>query len=189
MTYVLDTNVVIAALNSDERVSDRLRFAAVDEIIIPLIVYMESLSYETLLKRLQNTGSSEGVVLLSSIISVLLICSVFLFNWVKLEKLNFNSGKNTVRVLFISALTVYVAVSFIVTGVFFGKVLSNHILYLVNIIIVILLMQQNGYPFFSNPGTGVNKRTLILLPAILMVILLLGLILVNIHGEIGGANH
>lgn len=157
-------------------------------ILIPLIVYMESLSYETLLKRLQNMGSSEGVVLHSSIISGLLICSVFIFNWVKLEKLKFNSGKNSVRVLFISALTVYVAVSFIVTGVFFGKVLSNHILYLVNIIIVILLMQKNDYPFFSNPETGIDKRTLILLPAILIVILLLGLILVNIHGEIGGAN-
>lgn len=158
-------------------------------VIIPLIVFMESLSYETLLKRLQNTGSSEGIVLLSSIVSCLLICSVFLINGVKLERIKFNSREKDVRLLFISVLVAYVAVSFIVTGVFFGKVLSNHVLYVVNIFIVLLLLRKAESPFFDFPETGVSRRFLILLPVIIIVILLLGLILVNIHGEISGANH
>ncbi len=157
-------------------------------VIVPLIVFKESLSYDTLLKRLQNTGSSEGVVLLSSIVSGLLICSVFIINWVKLENVKFISGKNQVRLLFISLLTAYVAVSFIVTGVFFGNVLSNHILYVVNIIVLLLLLQRNRNHFFEKQETGVNKRLLILLPAIGFVILLLAIILINIHDEIGGAN-
>jgi len=158
-------------------------------VIIPLIVFMESLSYETLLKRLQNIGGSEEIVLLSSIVSGLLICSVFLINWVKFEKVSFNSGKSQVTFLFISLFSAYVAVSFIVTGIFFGKVLSNHILYLVNIFIVLLLLRKSESPFFDKPETGVSRRFLILLPLVIAVILLLGLILVNIHGEISGANH
>ncbi len=157
-------------------------------VIIPLIVFKESLSYETLLKRLENVGSSEGVVLLSSIVSGLLICLVFIINGVKLEKIRFNSGKRAVGSLFISWLLAYVVVSFIVTGIFFGKVLSNHILYLVNLIVIILLLLKNGNPFFPEPETGVNKRLWILLPAVIIVILILAIILVNIHGEISGAN-
>ena len=43
MTYVLDTNVVIAAINGDQRVLERLRSAALDEILIPLVVIGELL--------------------------------------------------------------------------------------------------------------------------------------------------
>jgi len=43
LTYVLDTNVVIAALNGNERVLERLRSAALGEILIPLVVIAELL--------------------------------------------------------------------------------------------------------------------------------------------------
>jgi len=43
LTYVLDTNVVIAAINGDQRVLERLRSAALDEILIPLVVIGELL--------------------------------------------------------------------------------------------------------------------------------------------------
>ena len=43
MTYVLDTNVVIAAINGDQRVLERLRSAKVEETIIPLVVVAELL--------------------------------------------------------------------------------------------------------------------------------------------------
>jgi hypothetical protein len=43
LTYVLDTNLVIAGMNGDERVLERLRSAALDEVIIPLVVIAELL--------------------------------------------------------------------------------------------------------------------------------------------------
>jgi tRNA(fMet)-specific endonuclease VapC len=43
LTYVLDTNVVIAALNGDQRVLERLRSATLDEVLIPLLVIGELL--------------------------------------------------------------------------------------------------------------------------------------------------
>jgi len=157
-------------------------------VIIPLIVYLESLLYNTLLERLKDFAGSEGVVMFSSIFSGLLICSVALFGWVKMERVKFMFGKNTVLILFVSFITTYVTVSFVVTGAFFGNILSNHVLYAVNIIVVVILMQKNRNPFSVKLKTGINPEFLFLIVSTLIVIVLLTSLLINIHGELGGSH-
>ena len=158
-------------------------------VIIPLIVYIESLSYNTLLERLKSFAGSEGVVMFSSIFSGLLICSVALFGWVKMEKVRFMFEKNTVWILFVLFLIAYVAISFVVTGAFFGSILSNHVLYVVNIIVVLILLRKNRNPFCSELKSVVTRRFLYLMLSALILIVLLTVILINIHGELGGSNN
>jgi len=157
-------------------------------VIIPLIVYIESLSYNTLLERLKSFAGKEGVVMFSSIFSGLLICSVALFGWVKMEKVRFMFEKSTVWILFVLFLTAYVAISFVVTGAFFGNILSNHVLYVVNIVVVLVLLQKNRNPFFSELKSDVTRRFLYLMVSALILIVLLAVFLINIHGELGGSH-
>jgi hypothetical protein len=106
-----------------------------------------------------------------------------------MEKDKFMFEKNSVWMLFVLFFTAYVAISFVVTGAFFGSILSNHVLYVVNIIVVLILLRKNRNPFFKTLKSKVNPGFLYFLLATLILILLLTLILINIHGEIGGSNN
>jgi len=148
-------------------------------VIIPLIVYIESLSYNTLLERLKSFAGDESVVMFSSIFSGLLVCSVALFGWVTMEKVKFMFAKKTVWLLFVLFFTAYVAVSFVVTGAFFGSISSNHVIYVINIIVVIILLRKSRPPFFSELNESVHRKFYILLLSVLILIAMLAAILTH----------
>jgi hypothetical protein len=158
-------------------------------IIIPLIVFQQSLSIDVLVERLGNSGVDEQTALLSSIIAGLLICLVIVFNVVKFEKSKFSFTKTTVFFIYLTFISVYVAVSFIVTGIFGGKVLFNHILYVVNICVVLFLLSKIQDPFLKEPDSGITEKHLQVLIIVLVFIVLLAVLLVNVHGELGGSNN
>ena len=158
-------------------------------IFIPVIVYQQSLSVEVLTERLGNSGIDGKTALLSSIISGLLICLIILYYVVKFEKSKFTFTKNTVFTVFASFISVYVAVSFIVTGVFAGMVHFNHILYVVNIGIILSLLRLIQNPFSKEANSDLMRRHLQVLAIVLIVIVLLAFVLVNIHGEISGSHN
>ena len=148
-------------------------------VIIPLIVYIESLSYNTLLERPKSFAGDESVVMFSSIFSGLLVCSVALFGWVTMEKVKFMFAKKTVWLLFVLFFTAYVAVSFVVTGAFFGSISSNHVIYVINIIVVIILLRKSRPPFFSELNESVHRKFYILLLSVLILIAMLAAILTH----------
>ena len=158
-------------------------------IFIPVIVYQQSLSVQVLTERLGNSGIDGKTALLSSIISGLLICLVIIYYVVKFEKSKFTFTKNTVFAVFASFISVYVAVSFIVTGVFAGVVHFNHILYVVNIGVVLALFYRIQNPFSKEVNPDLKPQHLQVLTVVLIIIVLLAFVLVNIHGELGGSHN
>ena len=106
-----------------------------------------------------------------------------------MEKIKFTLEKRTVQLLYVMFIATYVAISFIVTGVFFGKVSFNHVLYVVNIIIILFLIRQNYNPVFEQVKSGVKRKQLIVLASVIVLIMFLAFVLINIHGELGGAQH
>ena len=158
-------------------------------IIIPVIVFQQSLSIQVLSERLANAGIDAKTALLSSIVSGLLICLVILFYIVKFEKAKFSFSKNTVFLVYLMFITAYVAVSFIVTGIFAGKILSNHLLYLVNIGVVIVLLGRVQSPFSNVLSSDLKLKYLRALGLVLTAIVVLAVLLINMHGELGGSHN
>ena len=158
-------------------------------IIIPLIVFQQSLSIQVLSERLSNMGIDGKTALLSSIISGLLIYLVIVFYVVKFEKTKFSFTKNTVFLIYLTFISVYVAVSFIVTGVFAGEVLSNHILYVVNIGVVLALLYRIQDPFSKELISGLTKKHLQMIALVLILVVFLAFVLINVHGELNGSHN
>lgn len=158
-------------------------------VIIPFIVYMESLSYSSLSERLKSLSGSERLIWLSCVVAILLICAVAFFYVVKMEKVKFKLERKTVWIFFLLFFAAYVAESFIVTGLFFGSLLSNHLLYLVNIIVVVILLRTERDPIISNQKPVLTRNLLFLFSVALLIIILLSVLLVNIHGELNGSHN
>ena len=156
-------------------------------IFIPLIVFQQSMTIPALTERLDNSGIDEKTAIFSSIVAVLLIFLVFILYVVKFEKTKFSFTKRTVLFIYLSFISVYVAISFIVSGVFAGSVPFNHVLFVVNIGIVLILLRLVSNPFSKELNSGLKRKHLLVLAITLIVIVLLALILVNIHGELGGS--
>ncbi len=156
-------------------------------IFFPVLVFQQSLSFDTLAERLGSSGIDGGIASASTVIAGLLIFLMAVLFVLKLESSKFNITKNTVLLVLLTFISVYVAVSFIVTGVLAGVVLSNHILYILNIVIVIILLRGNQNPFSTELTSVFTKNNIFFLVLVLIVILLRALILVNFHGELGGA--
>ena len=156
-------------------------------IIIPIIVFQQSMSIKVLFERLGNSGIGEKTALLSSIITGLLICLAIVFYVVKFEKAKFSFTKNTVFFTYLTFISVYVAISFIVSGIFAGKVPFNHVLYVVNIGVVLVLLRRIQTPFSSELNSGIKRKYIQVMAMIIIVIVLLAILLVNIHGGLGGS--
>ncbi len=155
-------------------------------IFFPVIVFQQSMSFDTLAERLGGSGIEVGLANASAIITGLLICLIAIFYVLKLEKSKFNITKNIVFLLYLTFFSVYVAISFIVSGVLGGVILSNHVLYVLNIAVILILLRRNQSPFSNTLTSVLTKKHGFYLAFILTVILLLASILVNVHGELGG---
>ncbi len=156
-------------------------------IFFPAIVFQQSLSLDTLAERLGGSGIDGGIAAASTIVSAILICAAIVFYVWKFEKTKFSFSKKSVFLIYIIFISLYVFVSFIVTGVLAGIVLSNHILYVLNIVVVLIVLRSNQNPFSNELNSVLTKEHLLFLVLVLTSILLLALILVNFHGELGGA--
>lgn len=153
-------------------------------VIIPLIVFKESLTYSSISERLKSLPGSEGIVWLSSVVAILLIGAVALFYFVKMEKLKFKLERKTIWMFFLLLFAAYVAESFIVTGLFFGNILSNHLLYLANIIVVVILLRTDRDPIIGNQEPVLTLSLLVLFSVAILIIILLTVLLINVHGEL-----
>ncbi|HPE76232.1 MAG TPA: hypothetical protein PLC80_09085 [Draconibacterium sp.] len=156
-------------------------------IFFPVLVFQQSMLFDALAERLGGSGIEVGLANASTIISGLLICFMAVFYILKLENLKFNITKKTVFLLFITFISVYVAISFIVSGVLGGVIPSNHVLYVLNIAVILIMLYRNQSPFSNALTSALTKKHAIFIALTLAVILLLAVILVNIHGELGGS--
>lgn len=160
-------------------------------LIIPFIVYNESLSIGKLTERLGNAGIDSGTAFKSSILALLFIGITGLGYIYKAEKDRYNFRRNTVFQFYIVLFSVYVAVSFVATGILGAQIHLNHILYVVNMLVAAVLLFKVGNPFITvdeNASTFKPKHWLVFV-IVLLVIVLLSLLLVNMHGELAGSHN
>jgi hypothetical protein len=156
-------------------------------VLIPLVVFQQSMTIPLLTERLGNSGIDANTAMISSILTVLLICLVIIFYVVKFEKTKFSFTQNTLFWIFLTFIAIYVAISFIVSGVLAGHIPFNHVLYVVNIIVVVALWRLVQSPFTSALNHDVKRIYWQMLAMVLIIIVLLALLLVNINGGLGGA--
>ncbi len=157
-------------------------------VFIPLIVYRESLAYEHFIKRLGELINLESVATIStSLVGIVLLgMSVFLFWKMKEGKY----VKKDVVLFFFIYLSVYIFISYAITGLFAGKTELNHHLYILNIILIFILLKQNKPAIFEILTDHVHaKKWLTYLIIILVFIAILAVIAINSHGELGGSHN
>jgi len=156
---------------------------------IPFINLIDSMGYHTLLERIKDPVNPETTAMLSTILGTLIMTAVAVIGYFKYSKGTGGFGRNDVLMLFAVYLAAYILVSYIVVGVFAGRFPSNHQLYWVNFIVILLLARKQFSPFFADLLKDLNlNRWLYLLVGAIVVIMLLAFILVNSHGIMGGAH-
>ena len=171
-----------------ERWESRLSMLAVF-VIIPFIILIDALGYNTLMERIKDLINPETTAMLSTLFSILIIFSVAIIGWYKFSKSGTGFERKDILVLFIVYLTAYILISYIFSGVFAGRFPSNHQLYVVNFAVILWLAGKQFTPFFGNPlSTMPVSRWFLFLLGIVIIIMFLAFISVNTHGVMGGAH-
>ncbi len=160
-------------------------------ILIPFIVFNESLTFGKLEERLGNSGIDAGTALISSIASFLVMLAMVVYAAVKLESKYFELNRKSATGLFLVVFSAYIIVSFLVTGALGGQFHSNHFLYLLNLLAAIVLMIRVSNPFvlIAEHDQAIGKKHMFFLVTVLVFIILLAFVLINMHGELGGSHN
>lgn len=156
-------------------------------VFFPLVVFQQSMTIPVLTERMGNAGIDAETAMFSSILAGLLICLVIFCYAVKFEKTKFSFTKNTLFWIYLIFMVAYVTISFIVSGILAGKVPFNHVLYVVNIVVIVILLRSVQSPFSKELNHNLHRIHWQTLAVVLTAIVLLALLLVNIHGELSGA--
>ncbi len=156
-------------------------------VFIPLVVFQQSMTVPVLTERLGNSGIDANTAMISSILTGLLICLVIIFYVAKFEKTKFSFTKGAVLIIYISFFSVYVTISSIVSGIFAGNVTFNHILYVINIGVVLILLTRIQSPFSVELNSEVKQAHWMVFAMVLISVIVLAFVLVNLHGELGGS--
>lgn len=154
-------------------------------VFIPLIVYRESLSYDTLLKRLGELSNIVSVTSTSTIAAILILLTMALLLIWKLNKTSFDKS-DIVLFLFVY-LGVYIGMSYIVTGLFAGNFHINHHLYILNVIVLIIFIKGNKYGVSMESTNRIQAfKWLGYFLALVVLLMLLAYIATSVHGELPG---
>lgn len=154
-------------------------------VFIPLIVYRESLSYDTLLKRLGELPNIVSVTSTSTIAAALILLTMALILIWKLNKSSFEK-RDVVLFLFVY-LGVYIVMSYLVTGLFAGDLHVNHHLYILNVLILFMLIKGNKYEVSVETINGIHAyKWLGYFLVLVLFLALLAFIATSVHGELPG---
>ncbi len=157
-------------------------------IMIPMIVYRESLRLEHFLGRLGDIPNLESVAAISTETVVLLLFVMMAGLYWKLRTPGHN--RNDVRLTLYVYLIVYMIASYLVTGLFAGHAELNHHLYIVNLLVIYLLSRKETNAMLDTVTDRVEpRRWFVYLVVIIVILSILSVILVNNHGELGGAHN
>ncbi len=158
-------------------------------VFIPLIVFVNSRFYDVLTGNTDDIKNLNEVTHAAGILSAIIIILMAAAGWVKTVKSGNSFGRKDVMFLFLLYFTVYIFISYGVTGAFSGVFHLNHHLYVANLIVVMVLLGMKYPAFFHEPGLDIKGyRWVLCLVSILLIILILTVILINTHGELNGAN-
>ena len=156
-------------------------------LLIPLIVFRQSLQYGKILSRLGDIVN-ESTILVSSYVSGSIIILMIIFGWFIMYRSEKSYSRNDLIKLMGSYFGIYIIISYIVTGALAGIFSLNHHLYIVNFVAVIIILSLYKTPvvFVDKEPEISSRRWFIYLLGIIAVILMLTLISINIHDGLSG---
>jgi hypothetical protein len=155
-------------------------------ILIPLVIFEENFFISTLTKRFGDIPNVNSVAWISSIVGTSAMVIVAIVGLIKFNKKNVSFERKDVLLLFVIYFATYILISYIITKVFAGVFLSNHYLYIVNFVVVLILLKKLYPAFLENRIDEVNiKRWGFYLLGLIVIFAILALIAINSHGEIG----
>jgi hypothetical protein len=185
MAYAFFTSAFTPETEESEKWENRISYLIVFALI-PLIVYHESLRYGILLKRLGEVPAAETVTLISTLIAAVLMLGMGISGWFAIHKDGL--PRNRVLYLFVTLFSVYILISYLVTGMIAGKFHLNHHLYVVNLAVVLLVLRNRTGRLAEMQIEACGwKRLLGMYGWMVVAVALLALILINTHGELNGA--
>jgi len=159
-------------------------------VLIPLIVFRQSLRFSRLESRLGELVSNEGILFLSSSVAAALMVIMVIIWGLTLYKSKTAYSRNDVMKLMVSYFITYILISYIVTGALTGRFHFNHHLYVVNFLVILYLLSLKMPVVFTPQKQELNSKLwLICLIGIIVVIMLLTLISISIHDGIPGAQY
>ncbi|MFA5817205.1 MAG: hypothetical protein WC865_16485 [Bacteroidales bacterium] len=155
-------------------------------IFIPLVIFRESFSYSRFLEKYQNLANAGNIALANTISAAIITLFLALFAWYLLAKSKYIFSRREVMLLFLVYSFAYTLLSYISTGLYTGTFLSNsnHHLYVVNIIVVVLLLSK-GYPaFFEQLTYKISaKKWIVYAIMVILFFAVLALLAIKLHGE------
>jgi len=153
---------------------------------IPLIVFRESIQYTHLLRRLANAPNPEQVAQLTSWVAAVILSAGLIAAWLTFGKY-IRERWSVILYLFAGYFSIYIIMSYLVTGALAGMFHLNHHLYVVNLAVVLLLLYKNGNPFTMLTAEMNYTRYRLLLLGVLLFIALLALVSISLHDGMQGS--
>jgi len=158
-------------------------------VFIPYLVLTNGPLLEPIIGNSEAIPKPEPISLLGSITALILVLAVAMTGFYKTVKSRLPFERKDVRLLFMSYFAAYILISYCVTGAFTGIFHSNHQLYVVNFIVVLILLGKHFPAFSRNPVTEIiSKHWWLYTITIVSIVILLSFVAINLHEQLGGAN-
>jgi hypothetical protein len=158
-------------------------------VLIPFFVLTNSKLYDVLFASGADNSDLSDVTLSGGLSGIIVTIAMTVTAWIITVKANKPFNRKDSLIFFILYLAVYIFISYCVTGAFTGNFMLNHHLYIVNFVVVLVLLGKKFPAFFQHGGLELSgTKWLLYLISVIVVIIVLSLILINIHGELNGAN-
>ena len=133
--------------------------------------------------------NAENLAWISHIAAIVILMLIPVLAWIRAERSKFSLERADVMFYFVLYLSMYIVISYVVKGVLGGYFLSNHTLYVINLIVILILLKQNTPVFTGNMIEKINIKTwTALVFSALVIICLLALLSTSTHGDLKGAN-
>jgi hypothetical protein len=157
-------------------------------VIIPLLVWKDAFRMSEVIKSnfLQNDTSKALFLSLITLIIIGLMNLIVRLNLKGKELF----GRKEAMVLFFSVFTVYIILSYLVTGIFMGNFRSEQPLYVLNLLAFWFLIRKSVSPFRDENAEihAPKDRWALYFGLTLVVIILLPLMVQLMHGGVPNAN-
>jgi hypothetical protein len=135
-------------------------------LFIPVVIFQKNFRFNTMIKKLDELSTlvgytipdAENLARISSIAAIIVLMVVPILVLIRAERFKFVIGRSEALFFFVAYFSMFITVSFIVKGLLGGIILSNHYLYVVNLIIILILLKQNYPVFTEQPVSQVNLK-------------------------------
>lgn len=158
-------------------------------IVIPLIVFQQSLTFEPLLDRFSRFSVPGDIARTSSTVAAITLLAVAVYLMIRLGRKG-GYAKKDVTLFLLVYLGSYAFMSLIATGLFGGIILSNNYLYLVNIALIWYLQSRPMAMEPEEPTVDVTpKKWFFLVLGVLCFLTLLAFVAIHLHNGFPGSHN